>query len=440
MSNKDTIYICDDCGNEFPKWSGQCPICKNWNTIRPLQIDTSDPQDFSPTKAPKATTPKQTLEKSDFDQQSTQIKELDRVLGGGLTAGSVILLAGQPGIGKSTLLSQLSIKLSPKESTLYICSEENNYQVSKRIKRLSPKSDSDSIKLLETSSTPDIIKHVQKNHHDIDLLIVDSIQSLTNPGLSSSPGTPSQIRTSAKKLINLAKSTQLPIILVGHVTKSGTIAGPKLLEHMVDVVLELEGNRHHDLRLLRGLKNRFGPTDETGLFKMSSKGLKEIQNPGQAFLSDSSQKNPGSALSLIMEGTRPLLVEIQALTVYTELNIPRRVGQGISKSKLQLICAVLTKHLNLKLGQRDVFVNVTGGLNLSDPAADLAIALAILSSYKDKPLPLNSLSIGELGLLGEIRPVPYFDKRLKEAKTLGYKQLFHHQDFSTLKKLSSELF
>jgi len=437
MSKPSSIFLCSSCGNEFPKWSGQCPACKNWNTLSELKLQNAS----SPTSTTslKSTTPSSALKTTAKSTLPSQIGELDRVLGPGLTQGGVYLLAGEPGIGKSTLLTQLTLALtSATQNTItYVCSEENAAQVATRINRLQKASHHpDRISLLETSNVEAILKHL--NTHPSTTLIVDSIQSVASNTLSTTAGSMSQIRSASNLLIHFAKSTGTPTILVGHVTKSGQLAGPKLLEHMVDVVLQLEGDRHHDLRLLRGVKNRFGPTDETGLFQMTSSGLIEVKNPGSLFLSDQSATAPGSAKTLVMEGTRPLLVEIQALTVPTELAIPRRVAQGIPVPKLQLICAVLTKHLNLKLNSYDVFVNVTGGLRLTDPAADLSLALAIISSYKNLSLPINSLALGELGLLGEIRPIAYLDKRLKEAKNLGYQPL--DPKINNLKKLSATLF
>lgn len=334
-------------------------------------------------------------------------------------------MAGQPGIGKSTLLTQLAIKLSQtitkaSRGVLYICSEENSTQVATRINRFTNK-DTSNLKLLNTSNVESIL--TQGSLNEYNLIIIDSIQSIQTDLNPTSPGSPSQIKDSTNLIIKMAKETQTPIILVGHVTKQGSIAGPKLLEHMVDSVLELSGDRQHNLRLLRSVKNRFGPTDETGIFKMTSKGLEEVKDPSKFMLEGRVENAPGSSLGLIMEGTRPLTVEIQALVVPSNLAIPRRVAKGININRLQLICAILTKHLKLPLGNKDVFVNVTAGYNLTEPGADLSIALAIISSSKNLPLPKNSISFGELGLLGEIRSVAFQDKRLKEAKTLSYQKI-----------------
>ena len=364
---------------------------------------------------------------------SSNISEVDRVLGPGITKGGVYLLAGQPGIGKSTLLTQIAIKSS--QSVLYVCSEENPAQVATRINRLS-NTKTDHIQLLNTSIVENIISTI----HDLrsknyDLIIVDSIQSVSTATNITTAGSPSQIRDSATYLIQAAKENNTPMIIVGHVTKEGSIAGPKMLEHMVDVVLELSGDRQHLLRLLRTVKNRFGPTDETGIFRMEGSGLSEVKDPGSLLLEDRVESAPGSALTMIMEGTRPITIEIQALVVHSPLPVPRRVAKGISANRLQLICAILTKHLNLPLATKDIFVNVTGGLDVKDPNADLGIALAIISSSKDKPLPESTVCFGELGLLGEIRKVGFSEKMAKEAKTLGYKNTYSPFSQKNIKNL-----
>lgn len=430
MAKSGSLFLCSSCGNEFSKWTGQCPACGEWNTL----VEASGlvaPQRGS---KPRRTTmtvpvrPRDVLADKSRLTFKTKITEFDRVLGPGLTAGGVYLLAGEPGIGKSTLLTQLTVQTASAGRVLYVCAEESPAQVATRIARISnEKYPNEHIFLLGTNVLEAVLETLNKPQAASDrfsLVIVDSIQTVTTSLADGQAGTPSQIRACTNLLSESAKATGTPMILVGHVTKAGTVAGPKLLEHMVDAVLQLEGDRHYDLRLLRGIKNRFGPTDETGLFRMTSSGLESITDPNAVFLDQSPKAAPGSAVSLIMEGTRPLTVEVQALCVPSELAIPRRVAQGIPLPRLQLICAILTKHLHLKLGSFDVFVNVTSGLNIREPAADLALALAIYSSYKNKPLPDKSVCIGELGLLGEIRPVPFLDKRLKQAKQLGFKQFF----------------
>lgn len=434
MSKSTTIFFCNSCGNEFAKWAGQCPACHEWNTL----VEATP---FLKTQRPggKKTTVKPTesfsiseaLTSQEGYTQTTGISEFDRVLGPGITRGGVYLLAGQPGIGKSTLLTQLAISVA--SDVYYICSEENPAQVATRIKRLSKK-DTPNIHLVNTSVVDNICESIAKNHNS--LFIIDSIQSVYTSQNATTPGSPSQIRDSASLLIQTAKEHSTPLIIVGHVTKDGTIAGPKMLEHMVDTVLELSGDRQHLLRLLRTVKNRFGPTDETGIFQMTGSGLEEVKDPGAILLEGRIKNAPGSCLTMIMEGTRPLTVEIQALVVSSPLPIPRRIAKGISTNRLQLICAILTKHLHLSIAEKDVFVNVTGGLDIKDPGADLGIALAIVSSAKDIPLPENSICFGELGLLGEIRKVGFSDKMLKEAKALGYSKIYSPESHQTIRAIS----
>jgi DNA repair protein RadA/Sms len=443
-----SIFFCNSCGNEFVKWAGQCPACHEWNTLVEATpflktAKTKTGQKIS-IKPAESFTVQAALSSQTGYTFSTGIGEFDRVLGPGLTKGGVYLLAGQPGIGKSTLLTQLALSVtspSPlskgdtatprgisgsRRTVIYVCSEENPAQVASRISRLSNLAPSTKhqapITLLNTSTVENVVERIKSDPHC--LVIIDSIQSISTATNPTTPGSPSQIRDSASFLIQAAKEYSTPLIIVGHVTKDGDIAGPKMLEHMVDTVLELSGDRQHLLRLLRTIKNRFGPTDETGIFRMDSNGLLEVKDPGAILLEGRVKNAPGSCLTMIMEGTRPLTVEIQALVVDSLLPIPRRVAKGISGNRLQLICAILTKHLNLSLATKDVFVNVTGGLDVKDPGADLGIALAIVSSVKDKPLPENSICFGELGLLGEIRKVGFTDKMIKEAKALGYTTIY----------------
>jgi DNA repair protein RadA/Sms len=432
MSKSTSIFFCNSCGNEFPKWAGQCPACHEWNTlvesapflkpVKGARVASKPTEVFSVKKA---------LISETSYTFSTNKKEFDRVLGPGLTRGGVYLLAGQPGIGKSTILTQLALSVS--QEIYYICSEENPAQVATRIKRLSKK-DNENINLVNTSVVENIIQTISKKPDC--LVIVDSIQSVYTTQNATTPGSPSQIRDSASLLIQAAKENSIPMIIVGHVTKDGTIAGPKMLEHMVDTVLELSGDRQHLLRLLRTIKNRFGPTDETGIFQMTSEGLLEVKDPGAILLEGRIENAPGSCLTMIMEGTRPLTIEIQALVVSSPLPIPRRIAKGISINRLQLICAVLTKHLRLPISEKDVFVNVTGGLDVKDPGADLGIALAIISSAKNIPLPQNSICFGELGLLGEIRKVGFTDKMQKEALSLGYKHIFSPETHKTISSVN----
>lgn len=435
MSKSSVVFFCNNCGNEFAKWSGQCSACHEWNTLVEatpfLKTPRGGNKRKSTTKAAESLTVKDALTSEKGYTISTGIGEFDRVLGPGLTKGGVYLLAGQPGIGKSTLLTQLA--LSVPKNVCYVCSEENPAQVATRIKRLSKK-DSKNISLLNTSLVDSICETMVKNSDS--LVIIDSIQSVYTNQNVTTPGSPSQIRDSASLLIQTAKENNIPLIIVGHVTKDGNIAGPKMLEHMVDTVLDLSGDRQHLLRLLRTVKNRFGPTDETGIFQMTGEGLEEVKDPGAILLEGRIKNAPGSCLTMIMEGTRPLTVEIQALVVSSPLPIPRRIAKGISVNRLQLICAILTKHLRLPIGEKDVFVNVTGGMEVKDPGADLGIAMAIISSAKNKPMPENSICFGELGLLGEIRRVGFTDKMLKEAKALGYKKIYSPATHKTIRDIS----
>lgn len=441
MPKSNTVFFCNSCGNEFVKWAGQCPACHEWNTLVEATpflktAKTKSGQKVS-IKPAESFSVKSALSSQTGYTFTTGISEFDRVLGPGLTKGGVYLLAGQPGIGKSTLLTQLA--LQSKQTVIYVCSEENPAQVASRITRLQGLSlKASHITLLNTSTVENIVEEMHKykmSNEKSAIFIVDSIQSVSTATNPTTPGSPSQIRDSASYLIQTAKENSVPMIIVGHVTKDGDIAGPKMLEHMVDTVLELSGDRQHLLRLLRTVKNRFGPTDETGIFRMDGGGLVEVKDPGAILLEGRVKNAPGSCLAMIMEGTRPLTVEIQALVVASPLPIPRRVAKGISGNRLQLICAILTKHLNLSIATKDVFVNVTGGMDVKDPGADLGIALAIVSSVKDKPLPENSICFGELGLLGEIRKVGFTDKMIKEAKSLGYTTILSPLSHSSIKTI-----
>lgn len=457
MSKNTTIFFCSSCGNEFPKWSGQCPACKSWNTL--VQADSflknsKTGRSHSSSKPVTTLSPTKALKEEGKHSFPTTITEFDRVLGPGITNGGVYLMAGQPGIGKSTLLTQLACQLGVTPRTViptkniigsssevgrivfYACSEENPAQVANRIKRLSNKPNNH-IELINSSEVEAIIKATTKaKNNKPALLIIDSIQSVYSASNATTPGSMSQIRDSANILIRNAKEADIPTVIVGHVTKQGTLAGPKLLEHMVDVVLDFTGDRQHELRLLKSVKNRFGPTDETGIFQMTGQGLIEVSDPSKLLLTNTSQNQPGSSLALVMEGTRPITIEIQALVTSTPIPIPRRIANGIATNKLQLITAILSKHLKLKLADKDVYVNITGGYKVTDPAADLAIALSIISSAKNKPLPPGTIAFGEVGLLSEIRPIAFLDKRIKEAKNLGYKNIISPAKFAKLSAIN----
>jgi DNA repair protein RadA/Sms len=433
MAKQKTFYICQNCGAQSPKWQGQCFECGKWNTLVEETINTNAKSLHSigkKGKAGKIFNLKQIKTKA-YKRDKTKILELDRVLGGGIVPGSVVLVAGEPGIGKSTLLTQLAVKNSNNndkndKSILYVCGEESPHQIKRRIERISKKTKTktnENLLFLAETSIEDIISTIKEIKKPLKLIIVDSIQTLWTERLTGAAGSVGQVRECSNILLNISKKTNIPIFLIGHVTKQGAIAGPKVLEHIVDTVLYLEGDKQHDFRILRTSKNRFGPTDEVGIFQMTDKGMKSVLNPADIFLQEDGEKNPkpGSAIVCSMQGIRPMLVEIQALVVNTQLAIPRRVASGINQKKLQVLVAVLQKKLGLPLHQYDIFVNVAGGLKLREPAIDLGICMAVASSLKNKPLLKNSVCIGEVGLLGEIRKVSFMDKRIKEAKKMGYK-------------------
>src|SRR5581483_5905620 len=361
---------------------------------------------------------------------STGFSEMDRVLGGGIVSGSLILLAGDPGVGKSTLLLQAVMKISEttKGSVLYISGEESEEQIKIRAERLSKK-ENKNLFLLATSQTDSVVEIIEKEKPS--LVIIDSIQTMESEAVAGLSGSVGQIRYATSVFLKAAKSLSIPLIIVGHVTKEGMVAGPMMLSHMVDTVLFLEGEKVTQTRILRSLKNRFGPVDEVGVFLMDGEGLKEANNPEQLFLNLSSKKVSGSVLTVTMEGTRPFLVEIQALTVFSKLPIPRRVATGIDSRRLELLLAVLTKHCKIPLDGVDVFVNVAGGLKITDPGADLAICLALFSSYKNIALS-KTVGVAEVGLLGELRNVPSAEKRIAEAKKLGFKDVVTAKDYSFL--------
>jgi len=367
----------------------------------------------------------------EVDRVKTGIDELDRVLGSGLVGGSVVLLAGEPGIGKSTLLTQLALKLN--KEVLYVCGEESPEQIKLRIDRITRQTDSRRSKLSFLAETNvDMVVESVKNMEGLSLIMVDSIQTMTTEDLSGMAGSVGQIRECAYRLLNMAKKLHIPIFLVGHITKEGAIAGPKVLEHLVDTVLYLEGDKKHQFRILRAQKNRFGSVDEVGVFLMGDKGLTEVKNPSDVFLEERQKGVAGSCVVATMEGTRPVLVEVQGLVVPSQLAVPRRVGTGVDQRRLQLLVAVLSKRCRLPLGHMDVYVNVAGGLRLNEPAVDLGVCLAVASSLKNKPLPARVAVVGEVGLLGEIRKVSFLDKRIREAKKLGYSRVIGPNQTKTL--------
>lgn len=416
-----TIYSCQQCGFQSPKWLGKCPNCATWSSFLEDVISISSEKKASLQPARVLTPTSLAHQTTQFARLQSNIKELDRVLGGGIVKGSLILLGGEPGIGKSTLTIQICNRLSQYFSKiLYISGEESIEQISLRAKRLSISSEK--IQLLNETGLENILATLEQEKPDF--VIIDSIQVIKLEGLNGSPGSLAQIRQCTETLMKFAKSTSTPVILIGHVTKEGELAGPKVLEHLVDTVLNLEGDRYQHFRILRSLKNRFGATNEVGIFEMTENGMQEVANPQAAFLNQHDEPIPGSCISCCLEGARVLLVEIQALTTTTVFGYPRRTASGYDINRLHILIGVLQKHLNLNLLNQDVYVNVAGGLQIDDPASDLAVALAIISSFQKIALLNNALAIGEIGLGSEIRPVTQLEKRLQEAARLGIKTIY----------------
>ena len=426
MAKSRTVYVCQSCSAQHSKWQGRCSQCKSWNSLVEeviTEIKQTKRKSFGQS-ASVVNLVEISKKKKTIKRYSAGTGEMDRVLGGGIVPGSVVLVAGEPGIGKRTLLAQLTInQVLQDKKVLYVCGEESPDQVALRVGRLKKAARLKGKNFLMLAETNVDVVRASAEQERPDLIVVDSIQTLFTADLSGMAGSVGQVRESANRLISYAKKFDVPVFIVGHVTKEGSIAGPKVLEHMVDSVLTIEGEKNGMWRILRAYKNRFGPTDEVGVFAMSDKGMEDVENPSGAFLEESQAGRPGSAVIALMEGTRPVLVEVQALVVQSQLAVPRRVPQGIPVNKLQLICAVLQKHCKLPLGSYDVFVNVAGGLRVNEPAADLGVAMAVASSFKGKALPEKSVVIGEVGLLGEVRQVPMLKKRASEARKMGYKKI-----------------
>ena len=423
-----TSYVCQQCGFESPSWYGKCPQCGEWNSLVETvkQIGKSD-QYSNPTNGiAGASKPQKLSEVKHIEKNRLKsgFTEFDRVMGGGIVPGSVSLLAGDPGIGKSTLL----MHVIAKTGGLYVSGEESAEQMKLRAKRLGI--EGANIAVLSETSVEAIVGILG----DEKLVVVDSIQTLSSSDLDGMAGSVGQIRHCAEVLLGVAKIRGIPMMIIGHVTKEGAIAGPKVLEHMVDTVLYLEGERFANARILRTYKNRFGAIEEVGIFEMDEKGLKEISNPSALFLQDRVKNVAGSVVTVIMEGTRPMLVEIQALTVPSQLAIPRRVVSGIDYNRLQLIVAILSKRLNMPLGAFDIFVNVSGGMKIEEPAADLAVALAIVSSFKNRPLDPKTAVFGEVGLLGEVRSIGSDERRTREARRLGFTTVISPKTVRNLKQ------
>lgn len=419
MSKSLSKYVCQSCGYVSPRWIGKCPNCSEWNSFVE-EIATSVKASRKTGVASKIIpVTLEQVEKEDVPRIITGLNEFDRVLGGGLVPGSLVLLGGDPGIGKSTLMMQLAISLKD-QAILYITGEESVRQIKLRAERLNVGTAKNLLLLAETNL--DLILDIIESGTP-DLVIVDSIQTMFRPGLESAPGSVSQVRESAALLLRLAKTRNIPIFLVGHVTKEGVIAGPKVIEHMVDTVLQFEGEAHYAYRILRALKNRFGSTNEIGIFEMHDSGLREVLNPSEIFLSERHYGTSGSTVVASIEGSRPILVEVQALVTPTNYGMPQRTSSGFDYRRLALLLAVLEKRVGMSLGQQDVFVNVAGGIRIDEPAVDLGIAASIASSLRDIPVDSSSVAVGEIGLGGEIRTIGQIEKRVQEASKLGFKRI-----------------
>jgi DNA repair protein RadA/Sms len=421
MAKDKSHYSCTECGGTSPKWLGKCPQCEAWNTlVEAVSADAGALKNrFTPRAglAPSAgVTALSDIEAQDVERTPTGQDELDRVLGGGMVEGGVVLIGGDPGIGKSTLLLQALDGLQRSgQNTLYVTGEESGAQVALRARRLGL--DNSRVQVLAETQLEKIISTLQAQSPHI--AVIDSIQTVYSDQLTSAPGSVAQVRECAAHLTRLAKSTGIAIVLVGHVTKEGALAGPRVLEHMVDTVLYFEGDTHSSFRLVRAIKNRFGAVNEIGVFAMTEKGLKGVSNPSAIFLSQHAEPVPGSCVMVTLEGTRPLLVEIQAL-VDSGGPSPRRLSVGLDRDRLAMLLAVLHRHAGVACMDQDVFVNAVGGVRISEPAADLAVLLAITSSLRGKPLPKGFIAFGEVGLAGEVRPAPRGQERLKEAAKLGF--------------------
>ncbi len=422
MKGLKTVYICSECGCISPKWLGKCNQCGSWNTFVEDVISTA-PEKPSEIKHKTLTSgrenvalPFSEMELPEYIRSNTQLSELDRVLGGGLVHGSVVLLAGEPGIGKSTLLMQISDALGKDKRVLYISGEESSGQLKLRARRLGIVGKN--LFILTETELERALAQIEKVKPDV--VIVDSIQTVFSDNLSSAPGTITQIKECSLAFISKAKGDGISVILVGHVNKEGSIAGPKILEHMVDAVLYFEGDRQHSYRIIRAMKNRYGSTNEIGVFEMSDVGLVEVSNPSEMLLADRPRNASGNCALCTIEGTRPLIAEVQALVSPTPFPAPRRTSNGIDYNRLNLILAVLEKRLGLRFSANDAYINVIGGLRIDEPASDLAVAMALISSLRDKVVPDDLIAIGELGLSGEVRAVASLEQRVREAARLGF--------------------
>jgi DNA repair protein RadA/Sms len=439
LAKTKIAYFCQSCGFEAAKWLGKCPSCGQWNTFAEEIIEKAN------TSIPNWKTASTTLQRANKPIQVSDItfneehrlltpdKEFNRVLGGGIVAGSLVLIGGEPGIGKSTLMLQLALNM-PKVKVLYVSGEESEHQIKMRAERLgevgSPKSEVGSPKseigkdcyILTETSTQNIFKQIEELEPDI--VVVDSIQTLHSAHIESTPGSVSQVRECTAELLRFAKESGTPVFLIGHITKDGMIAGPKILEHMVDTVLQFEGDRHHVYRILRTIKNRFGSSSELGIYEMLGEGLREVSNPSEILLSQRDEPLSGITISTTLEGMRPMMIETQALVSPSPYGTPQRTATGFDTRRMSMLLAVLEKRCGFNLGAKDVFLNITGGIRVEDPAIDLGLAAAIISSHEDIPVPFKTCFAGEIGLSGEIRAVNRVEQRIAEAQKLGFEQIF----------------
>ena len=414
---KKSVYFCQNCGHEESKWLGQCPMCKEWNTFAEEKVVSIKGQKSSGEKQVQSVTLSSVTTDED-ERMKTELVELDRVLGGGIVPGSLVLVGGDPGIGKSTLLLQVCQKLSAmNKKVLYISGEESLKQIKLRANRMGEFSEN--LYLLCETSLNLIQTAIEREKPDV--VVIDSIQTMYNEEIGSAPGSVSQVRESTNVFMQLAKGMNIAIFIVGHVTKEGTVAGPRVLEHMVDTVLYFEGDRHASYRILRGVKNRFGSTNEIGVFEMRKEGLVEVENPSEFMLSGKPENASGSVVACAMEGTRPMLMEIQALVCKSNFGMPRRTAAGIDYNRVNLLMAVLEKRVGLPLSGYDAYVNIAGGIRMNEPAVDLGIIMAVASSYKNRPVSEDTIVFGEVGLSGEVRAVTMPEQRVAEAKKLGFK-------------------
>lgn len=416
---KDIVFVCEECGNESTTWQGQCKVCGAWNSYKEFKAENISEEVVS--QGLFSSKPKflKEIDLSEDTRIKTNIEEFDSTLGGGLVSGQVVLLGGNPGIGKSTLILQIANNFKGK--VLYASGEESESQVALRASRLGV--NNEELEIVSTNNIDSVLKVL-----DHGILIIDSIQTMVVPSISSSAGSLNQIRECTYKLVNLAKQKNIPVIIIGHITKEGMIAGPKLLEHMVDTVLYLEGEKSSMFRMLRVYKNRFGDDSEVGLFEMKTSGMVGVKDPYLFMAKDLENKTSGNAISIILEGKRPLAIEVQALVTKSNFGYPKRTANGFSLNRLQLLCAVLEKKAKINLSDQDVYLNIASGLHVREPGVDLAVCMAIISSYKDKPIKEKIAFFGEVGLSGEVRPVIAEDRRLKEAKNLGIEDCVYRKN------------